>query len=171
MEGYNMADSIENLLDNINSLDNANSDVVVLDNLNGTVDPYVIDNIGSDNVINVTEEIIVPETPITTDNGQMFVYVTKSTGSNDYHTLENKPSINGVTLIGNKTSEDLKLYYVHEQAIASATWEINHNLGRYPSVTVVDSAGDKVETLTHYVDENNIRLEFTAEFGGKAYLN
>lgn len=61
--------------------------------------------------------------------------------------------------------------YVHEQAIASATWEINHNLGRYPSVTVVDSAGDKVETLTHYVDENNVRLEFTAEFGGKAYLN
>lgn len=170
-----MADSIENLLDNINSLENSNSDVVVLDNLNGTVDPYVIDNIGSDNVINVTEEIIVPETPITTDNGQMFVYVTKSTGSNDYHTLENKPSINGVTLLGNKTSIELNIvedkHYTHEQAIASSVWNINHNLGKYPSVTVVDSAGDMVICGVNYIDENNVKLEFTAEFGGKAYLN
>lgn len=30
-------------------------------------------------------------------------------GSTDYETLSNKPKINGVTLIGNKTSEDLHI--------------------------------------------------------------
>lgn len=61
--------------------------------------------------------------------------------------------------------------YIFEQALASTTWEIAHNLNKYPSVTVVDSAGDIVLCNVNYVDKNNIRLVFEAEFGGKAYLN
>ena len=34
--------------------------------------------------------------------------------------------------------------YVHEQSVASATWTAVHNLGSFPSVTVVDSAGTEV---------------------------
>lgn len=61
--------------------------------------------------------------------------------------------------------------YVFEQAIASSTWEIEHNLNKFPSVTVVDSAGDIIMCNVNYVDKNNIRIDFSAEFGGKAYLN
>lgn len=71
----------------------------------------------------------------------------------------------------NYTISAVKKTYIHEQAVASAVWEINHNLGRYPSITVVDSAGDVVQCDPKYIDENNVRLDFTAEFGGKAYLN
>jgi len=71
----------------------------------------------------------------------------------------------------NYTISANKKTYIHEQAVASAVWEINHNLGRYPSVTIVDSAGDVVSADPKYIDENNVRIEFAAEFGGKAYLN
>lgn len=71
----------------------------------------------------------------------------------------------------NKTISAKFKTYIYEQAIASSVWNIQHNLGRYPSITVVDSAGDVVMCDPKYIDENNVRLEFTAEFGGKAYLN
>ena len=61
--------------------------------------------------------------------------------------------------------------YTFEQAIASDTWEITHNLNKYPSVTVVDSGGDQVLTDVNYVNANKIILQFSAAFSGKAYLN
>lgn len=72
----------------------------------------------------------------------------------------------------NYTISATKKTYVHEQALASAIWEIQHNLDRYPSVTVIDSAGDVVFCNVKYIDSNNIMLNFNnAEFTGKAYLN
>lgn len=32
-----------------------------------------------------------------------------SSGTNNYNSLSNKPQINGVTLVGNKTSKDIKV--------------------------------------------------------------
>ena len=63
-------------------------------------------------------------------------------GTRDYEKLNNKPSINGVELIGNKTSADLGIdkTYIHHQNRASSEWSINHNMDAYPSVSVVDSA-------------------------------
>lgn len=61
--------------------------------------------------------------------------------------------------------------YVHDQLVSAADWEINHNLNRYPSVTVVDSAGTVVEGSVEYVSSDVIRLHFAAPFGGKAFLN
>lgn len=63
------------------------------------------------------------------------------------------------------------LYYTHTQGIASATWTINHGLGKYPSVAVVDSAGALVEGDTYYDGPNTVVVLFNAAFGGKAYLN
>lgn len=58
-----------------------------------------------------------------------------------------------------------------EQADPSDTWEINHNLGFHPNVTVTDSGGTQVEGLVTYIDLNNLSVSFTVEFGGKAYLS
>lgn len=61
--------------------------------------------------------------------------------------------------------------YVHNQASASAQWIIQHNLNRYPTVVVVDSAGTVVMGEVTYIDSNNIVLDFNPSFAGKAYLN
>ena len=54
---------------------------------------------------------------------------------------------------------------------ALAVWNIDHFLGKYPSVVVIDSAGDEVEGEVEYVNSNTLRITFSAAIGGKAYLN
>lgn len=71
----------------------------------------------------------------------------------------------------NETIEAKSKTYVFEQAIPASTWIITHNLNKYPSITVIDSAGDQVFANANYVNANQIILEFSAEFGGTAYLN
>lgn len=61
--------------------------------------------------------------------------------------------------------------YTHVQATASDTWIIPHNLGKHPSITVVDSAGSVNGCEKRFVDENTIILIFGSPFKGKAYLN
>lgn len=61
--------------------------------------------------------------------------------------------------------------FVHVQLLAAAVWNITHNLGKHPAVTVVDSAGTVVVGEIKYLDLNSIRITFTAEFSGKAYFN
>jgi hypothetical protein len=62
-------------------------------------------------------------------------------------------------------------HYVHNQAVAISTWNVTHNLGKFPAVTIVDSAGTQVYgTITH-VDTNNTTISFSSGFSGKAYFN
>lgn len=61
--------------------------------------------------------------------------------------------------------------YVHKQTTAAIQWDIYHNLDKYPSVTIVDSAGTQVYGDISYVDSNHLIITFTSEFGGRAYLN
>jgi hypothetical protein len=61
--------------------------------------------------------------------------------------------------------------YTHPQLVASDTWVIVHNLGRFPSVMIVDSAGTVVIGDIEYDSANQITLTFMAPFAGKAYLN
>lgn len=63
------------------------------------------------------------------------------------------------------------LWYIHEQGVASAVWKIEHNLDRYPSVTIVDSAENVVVGYITYIDRNNVEVNFNGAFKGKAYLN
>lgn len=63
------------------------------------------------------------------------------------------------------------LNYTHSQGAASAVWTINHSLGKYPSVTVIDSAGDEVEGTVTYPSTSQVVVTFTAAFSGTAYLN
>lgn len=61
--------------------------------------------------------------------------------------------------------------YVHTQVPLSAVWVVVHNLGKYPSVTVVDSGGTEVLTDLHYDSFNQVTLTFGAPSSGKAYVN
>ena len=61
--------------------------------------------------------------------------------------------------------------FVYEQATASDTWLIVHNLNKRPSITVVDSAENVVIGSETYIDENTVEITFNGAFTGKAYLN
>lgn len=61
--------------------------------------------------------------------------------------------------------------YTHNQSSASDVWTINHNLNKYPSVSVVDSAGSQVICEVRYIDANNLECKFVGALSGVAYLN
>lgn len=70
-----------------------------------------------------------------------------------------------------EAAASVKLGYVHIQIAAATTWDITHDLDKYPSVTVVDSGGNVVVGDVEYLTTSHIRVHFSAEFSGKAYLN
>lgn len=61
--------------------------------------------------------------------------------------------------------------YTHNQNSASATWVIAHDLGRHPSVVVIDSAGSVIIPDVQYDSAYQVTVRFSAAFSGKAYLN
>jgi len=68
-----------------------------------------------------------------------------------------------------KQGQDLS--YIHYQLYASSTWVVVHNLGKFPSVSVVDSAGTLVVGNVTYLSANQLIITFHSPFGGTAYLN
>ena len=63
------------------------------------------------------------------------------------------------------------LHYIHDQIASSKTWTVTHGLNKYPSVSVVDSAGSLVMGEVTHINSNQLVLTFNAMFSGKAYLN
>lgn len=61
--------------------------------------------------------------------------------------------------------------YTHNQLVTSDLWIINHNLGKHPSVTVIDSGGSNCIGEVSYTSENSLQISFSASFQGVAYLN
>jgi len=66
-------------------------------------------------------------------------------------------------------SKDLS--YKFTQSTKASKWVIDHSLGKYPSVSVIDDLGNAVIGDVAYIDENSIYLEFTSPVAGYAYLN
>jgi len=59
---------------------------------------------------------------------------------------------------------------VHDQASASATWTITHNQGRYPSIDIIDSAGNHVIGDIKHNSVNQLVATFDNAFAGKAII-
>lgn len=57
------------------------------------------------------------------------------------------------------------------QDVAAASWYITHGLGRYPEVTIVTIAGERVYADVSYPDENSVYIEFPTPIAGKAVCN
>lgn len=62
-------------------------------------------------------------------------------------------------------------HYAYEQVQPSDTWEIQHNLHKYPSVSITDTAHTAVVGEVQYLNENSIRVTFSAPVAGYAYMN
>jgi len=61
--------------------------------------------------------------------------------------------------------------FIFNQNTVATTWNIQHNLGKFPSITVIDTGDTVVAGEYIYIDNNNVQLNFSAGFAGKAYLN
>jgi hypothetical protein len=61
--------------------------------------------------------------------------------------------------------------FVFTQSTAASVWHVQHDLEKYPSVTVVDSGDNVVYGEVTYDDINNLTITFSSAFSGKAYIN
>lgn len=82
-----------------------------------------------------------------------------------------------VTITGTPPAQTLNFVlpvgasYVHTQSVSASTWTISHNMGFFPSVSVVDNGGNMVIGDVSYITENQVSISFSASFGGKAYFS
>lgn len=60
---------------------------------------------------------------------------------------------------------------IYNQVALASTWVITHNLGKYPSVDIVDSGGNIVWPDIQYTDTNTVTVVFASPTSGKAYFN
>ena len=67
--------------------------------------------------------------------------------------------------------ESVDKTFIFTQTVPSVTWNVTHNLAKFPSITVIDSGKTVVIGSYTYIDNNKVTLEFSAAFAGKAYLN
>jgi len=61
--------------------------------------------------------------------------------------------------------------YTFEQAVAAATWTINHNLGFKPAVELYNTGSQEIDAEVVHISNNQCRAYFTAAIAGFARLN
>jgi hypothetical protein len=83
------------------------------------------------------------------------------------------PPVNGYTVLisGPGAAGGGDLAYVHTQTSPATLWTVVHNLGKNPSVEVVDSGGSEIIPDVHYDNINQVSISFGSATSGKAYLN
>jgi hypothetical protein len=60
--------------------------------------------------------------------------------------------------------------YVYQQDTPSSEWVIEHNLGRFPKVTILDENKEIINAYVHYDSENQITIKFSEPVRGIALL-
>lgn len=61
--------------------------------------------------------------------------------------------------------------YTHYQPASNLTWTVIHNLNKFPSVQVVDSAGNVMMCDIQHISKHELKLMFATPFSGTAYLS
>lgn len=67
--------------------------------------------------------------------------------------------------------EQTRDYYVHDQQQSSSSWVVSHNLNKFASVNIVDTANSEVIGEVTYNNTNQLTITFSAPISGKAYIN
>jgi hypothetical protein len=114
------------------------------------------------NSIDASDTAFIDMTPTTPTTGDVGITASLSaTGTPD----------NTNFLRGDNTWAEADKTFEFTQAVPSATWTIQHGLGKFPSVSVVNNNNVLMYGNITYVDNNNLTINFSAGFSGKAYLN
>lgn len=87
-------------------------------------------------------------------------------------TVENVEGEGNIDIVqeGDKIKIQVKTT-VFEQGEATDTWSIQHNLHKYPSVVLVDSAGTQFYAEVKYDSLDHVTIKINGATKGKAYLN
>jgi hypothetical protein len=129
-----------------------NKRVILFDNTNKN-------NYGIYTVSNLVED---------TENPGYFIFTLAHNSSNGVLVLDNYYSL---------AIYSADLHYTHHQNNDATTWTINHNLGKFPSVSIKFSSSDQVyENVgafagVQYIDKNTLTINLAAAQSGYAYLN
>ena len=67
--------------------------------------------------------------------------------------------------------EGFDSHFEFVQGVPATTWDITHNLDKFPSISVVDTADTTVIGSYEYITKNRVILNFSDAFAGKAFLN
>ncbi len=97
------------------------------------------------------------------NNDQYYDIALSFLGGNGSISIDNFYDIINFTF-GDKT-------FIYDQVTPATIWTVQHGLNKFPSITVVDTAKSVVIGDYTYVDDNNVILNFSAAFAGKAYFN
>ena len=114
------------------------------------------------NSIDTSDTTFIDMTPTTPTSGNVEITASLSaTGTPDNTTF----------LRGDNTWVKADKDFVFTQAVPSATWSIQHDMDKFPSVSVVNNNNVLMYGNITYIDKNNLTINFSAGFSGKAYLN
>ena len=114
------------------------------------------------NSVDTSDTTFIDMTPTTPPTGNVEITASLSaTGTPD----------NTKFLRGDNTWIEADKTFIFTQAVPATTWNITHNLGKFPSVSVINSNNVVINGEVTYIDNNNIQANFSAGFSGKAYLN
>ena len=114
------------------------------------------------NSIDTSDTAFIDMTPTTPTTGNVGITASLSaTGTPD----------NTNFLRGDNTWAEADKTFEFTQAVPSATWSIQHGLGKFPSVSVANNNNILMYGNITYIDNNNLTINFSAGFSGKAYLN
>ena len=112
--------------------------------------------------VDTSDTAFIDMTPTTPQTGNVEITASLSaTGTPD----------NTKFLRGDNTWIEADKTFIFTQAVPATTWNITHNLGKFPSVSVINSNNVVINGEVTYIDNNNIQANFSAGFSGKAYLN
>ena len=101
------------------------------------------------------------------------------TANGAFYTL-NLTNLFGNGVLTNKLYYDFAVFtlssqgtptFIFTQGAPATVWNILHNLGKFPSVSVINNNDIVINGEVTYIDNNNVQLNFSAGFTGKAYLN
>ena len=100
-----------------------------------------------------------------TVNGNVYTLVLANIGGNGNLDLNKFYDFAVFTL----SSPDKTFEFTQGQP--ATLWTIQHNLNKFPSVSVVNNNNVVINGEITYIDNNNLTCTFSAGFSGKAYLN
>ena len=61
--------------------------------------------------------------------------------------------------------------FTFTQGAPATVWYVQHDLEKFPSVSVINNNNIIVIGQVEYINKNNLTITFSAAFTGKAYLN
>ncbi len=68
------------------------------------------------------------------------------------------------------TGDSASIAHTHYQNTPASVWVIEHNLGFWPNVYVLDTNGDECEGEVSNINFNRTDIHFSAAFAGRARL-